>query len=376
VQLHKQRIGCAGHPWQAKRLTVYKIFTMSFLQTWLHAHADTLDTSASHAEEVLPMLVRSGLPQIGVPTTNGGDGGDTRDAILAISAVAEQSLTAAFVLWGHRTFIELLLQSPNVPLRERLLPQLLSGTVAGATGLSNVMKFLSGMEALRVMATPAENGCRLNGSLAWASNLRKAGFVVAAAVASTDSKPAAVVALNSQANGIERTPDLDLLGLRGSNTATVKIEDVFVSPADIISNDAQHWLPTVRPAFLGMQCGLSIGLARASLRHAAAVSMSNRNQMAKQIESLEAILESNVSQLLDGVGTGLFHTEIRSLFRLRLALAGIVQQALMLELQALGGNAYLNNTQTGFARRWREAAFIPILTPSVTQLQAALGLHG
>jgi len=48
----------------------------------------------------------------------------------------------------------------------------------------------------------------------------------------------------------------------------------------------------------------------------------------------------------------------------------------MLELQALGGNAYLNTSQTGFARRWREAAFIPILTPSVTQLQSALGLHG
>jgi hypothetical protein len=44
----------------------------------------------------------------------------------------------------------------------------------------------------------------------------------------------------------------------------------------------------------------------------------------------------------------------------------------MLELQSLGGKAYVCSTQRGFARRWREAAFIPILTPSVTQLQAAL----
>lgn len=350
------------------------MFTMSFLQSWFQAHAETLDTSASHAEDVLPVLVRCGLPRVGVPTKDGGDGGDTRDAILAISMVAEQSLTAAFVLWGHRTFIELLLQSPNAALRERLLPDILSGTVAGATGLSNAMKFLSGMEDLRVVARPAENGCRLDGSLAWASNLRKAGFMVAAAVASTDGKPAAVVALDSQSSGIERSADLDLIGLRGSNTATVRLTEVFVSPADVISNDAQHWLPTVRPAFLGMQCGLSIGLARASLRHAAAASMGTRNQLAKQIENLETALESNVSQLLDGVSTGLYHTDARALFRLRLTLAGIVQQALATELQALGGNAYLNSTQTGFARRWREAAFIPILTPSVTQLQAALGL--
>jgi hypothetical protein len=48
-----------------------------------------------------------------VPAAQGGSGGTTADAIEAIAAVAERSLTAAFVFWGQRTFIEYLLHSPN-----------------------------------------------------------------------------------------------------------------------------------------------------------------------------------------------------------------------------------------------------------------------
>jgi hypothetical protein len=140
----------------------------------------------------------------------------------------------------------------------------------------------------------------------------------------------------------------------------------------MIASDAQRWLPSVRPAFLGMQCGLSIGLARASLRQAADVSAYTRNDMVKQINFVQEELAIQVNELLSGINTGLFQTGVQSLFRIRLNLARIVQQALMLELQSLGGKAYVRSTQQGFARRWREAAFIPILTPSVTQLQAAL----
>jgi alkylation response protein AidB-like acyl-CoA dehydrogenase len=347
---------------------------MSSLDEWLVASADALNGSSCHAEDVLPMLVDFSLPHIGVPMENGGCGGDVRDAILAISMVAQQSLTAAFVLWAHRTFIEFLLQSSNVALCEHLLPKLLSGAVAGATGLSNVMKFLLGFEEFRINATPDETGWRLNGSLAWASNLRKAGFAVAAAVAPTDGAPVAIVALSSETKGVERTADLDLIGLRGSNTATIRVSDMFADPADIIAADAQRWLPSIRPAFLGMQCGLSIGLARASLSQAAEVAGTPGSQLIKRIKDVKKELEVFADELLMGIGTGQFRTEVRPLFRLRLRLARIVQQALMLELQSLGGSAYLLNSQKGFARRWREAAFIPILTPSVTQLQAALGL--
>jgi alkylation response protein AidB-like acyl-CoA dehydrogenase len=342
----------------------------SALPSWLSGHAESLDAGNADASGVLPALAAARRLRVGVPDAAGGDGGDARDAIAAIAAVAEESLTAAFVFWGQRTFIEYLLQSPNHDLRARLLPALLAGERAGATGLSNAMKFLSGIEQLQVDAAADGDGWRLDGKLAWVTNLRPQGFVVAAAVSHGPGAAPSIMALDGGAAGVRRNADLDLIALRGSNTASLDFDNVATKAADVISTDALAWLPRVRPAFLGMQCGLSIGLARASLRHAA--QWSSRPQQAGSIAALRQELEARAAALMEGVHDGRFVAAAPELFRLRIALADVVQQALSLELQAKGGRAYLTQAQDGFARRWRESAFIPVITPSVAQLQAAL----
>jgi hypothetical protein len=58
----------------------------------------------------------------------GGAGGDVVDGVTAISVVAQHSLTASFVLWRHRAYVECLLQGPNKTLDEKLLPGLLVGS--------------------------------------------------------------------------------------------------------------------------------------------------------------------------------------------------------------------------------------------------------
>jgi alkylation response protein AidB-like acyl-CoA dehydrogenase len=60
------------------------------------------------------------------------------------------------------------------------------------------------------------------------------------------------------------------------------------------------------------------------------------------------------------------------LFELRIGLAEVASQAVQLELQASGGKAYLQAYGAGFARRWRESAFVPIITPSLVQLRTEL----
>lgn len=349
------------------------------LVEWLQANADQLDTSADLASQVVPRLAGAGLFAIGVPEALGGKGGSTADAIDAIAAVGEYSVTAAFVFWGQRTFIEYLLQSPNAALRERWLAKLVNGEFGGATGLSNAMKFLSGIESLQITATPNADGWQLDGSLAWITNLRKEGFIAAAAVNMSDADgaeaPPAVVAFVSDSDGVARSPDLDLMALRGSNTAAVKINGVQIGELEVLHPNARAWLPGVRPAFLGMQCGLSIGLARASLRAAHELCTSMRGPLLPRVEALQAELEQQAAQLKAGVVDGSFKSAAAGAFRLRIALAETVQQAVMLELQASGGRAYLQDRDRSFARRLRESAFIPIVTPSLTQLQTELQKH-
>jgi alkylation response protein AidB-like acyl-CoA dehydrogenase len=47
----------------------------------------------------------------------------------------------------------------------------------------------------------------------------------------------------------------------------------------------------------------------------------------------------------------------------------VATSAVQLELQALGGRAWLRGEDGGFQRRWREAAFLPVVTPTLAQLK-------
>lgn len=341
---------------------------------WLDQAADGLDTGREPAAGVLPALSRAGLAAIGVPRELGGAGGHLTDAVAAIADVSERSLSAGFVLWGHRTYIEYLLQSPNAALRNRLLPGLLAGTVAGATGLSNAMKHLEGLEELSFEAR-SEAGRRLvSGKLPWVTNPRGDDFHVAVAVAQGDAPPF-IASLWSQTPGVARSADLDLIALRSTNTAAITVSNTELTPQDVIHPDARAWLPQVRPAFLGLQCGMSIGLARRALAEARTASGAGRSVLAEPISDLSNALLHQERALLDGLQLGVFETNAAALFRIRIALADLVSEAVGLELQASGGRAYLSAPGQHFARRWRESAFIPVITPSIVQLKTALARH-
>lgn len=341
---------------------------------WFSTHAEAYDRGTADADQLVPELGRRGLFRIGVPQDLGGAGGDTFDGVEAIAQLAERSLTAAFVCWGQRTFIEYLLQSPNAALRERWLPALLAGEFAGATGLSNAMKYLSGIESLQLAATPRAGRWQLDGRLPWVTNLRKAGFVVAAAVERADGTPL-VVALADSQPGITRSADLDLIALRGSNTAAIDVRAADIGPEHLLHDDARAFCPTVRPAFLALQLGMSIGLARVALRTAGAQGQGAHRVLLPRVAAVADELEHLVAQLRDGLAARRFVAEPAALFRLRIRLAEIAQTALGLELDASGGRAYLRDQNRDFARRWVEGAFIPVITPSLTQLQGELDRH-
>ena len=341
------------------------------LSRWLDETAADFDGGRADPASLLPQLARDGLFSLGVPRAAGGAGGDVTDPVEAIAAVSQHSMTAGFVFWSQRTFIEYLLQSPNAALRERLLPGLIRGATAGATGLSNAMKFLSGLEELQVSAQAEGQGFRLNGKLPWVTNLQRSGFHVAAAVAPPTGH-AFITALPHDLPGLARSGDLDLLGMRSSATAAVALKDVRIGPEHVLHAQASQWLAQVRPAFLGLQCGMSIGLARRALSEASAQAGPARQVLREPLSALTRHLGEQERGLRDGLRAGAFHAQPATLFRIRIALAEIVAEAVMLELQASGGRAYLSLHGQGFARRLREAAFVPVITPSITQLKAAL----
>ena len=204
------------------------------------------------------------------------------------------------------------------------------------------------------------------------TNLRKNGFVVAAAIEHAQGGAPFILAIPDSVSGLQRSRDLELLGLQSSNTAALGFEAVELSRDWLLHDDARKFLPAVRPAFLGLQCGMSIGLARRSLAEVANHLGSSHTVLREELEVLRTSLEQAVNDLKKGLLSGRFGTEPVPLFRLRIALAEIAASAVQLELQASGGKAYLTAHGSGFARRWRESAFVPIVTPSLVQLRTEL----
>ena len=99
---------------------------------WLSAHAESLDADARQAPAVVPQLAQAGVLGVGLSTSLGGRGGAVSEAVEAVAQVAQHSLSAAFAFWGQRVLIHLLANTDITALRDRHLPALLAGELAGA----------------------------------------------------------------------------------------------------------------------------------------------------------------------------------------------------------------------------------------------------
>lgn len=347
----------------------------SQLTSWLNQHALELDQSNQRASEVLPQLVAADLLGLGVPTELGGMAQSRfSDAAWATVAIAKCSLSAAFVFWTQRSFISYVLHSSNNQLAARYVPQLLKGELAGATGLSNAIKFLAGVEQLQVQATPvleAENKTwKLSGFLPWVSNLYPDRFVVAIPAKKEDAPPAIFLAHHNN-SGLNRDADLILHSLQGSNTASIQLDQCVLTSDQLLADNAQAFIQKIRPQFLSMQCALSTGVALRSveqiMQHSRGSSVSK-----KKATDIKAQVIAIQNELNEKTESGYFVQAPTRLFELRIQLATLTEQASLLELQSEGGACYLQGQREQTLRRVREALFLPLVSPTITQLQAQL----
>ena len=358
------------------------------LGAWVRAHADALDTDSDGDADadaggvLLARLAGAGLFAAGLPRAAGGDGRAPGAALATVTQLAEHSLGAAFVFWAQRACIECIRHGADAALSARLLPALLRGTLAGAPGLSNAMKFLGGLDRLRVTSARTGQGTQLSGDVPWATNLHPRGFValLAAGDAADAGAGSAVYAVPHDAPGLVRAPDLDLHALRGTHTGALRLDGVRLRSGDepasagawCVHPDAKTFLPAVRPLFVGLQCGLGHGLARAALRAAHAASGGLPAVLAGEAAALAAQLDADAHALAAGIDDGSLRARPRELLALRLRMVELAHAAVRLEPQALGGRALLRGRDGGCQRRLREAAFLAVVTPTLVQLKTDL----
>jgi alkylation response protein AidB-like acyl-CoA dehydrogenase len=327
------------------------------------ANATDLDQGDSDTRENVGLLARGGLLRLGAP----GNHDHALTAMAAVIAeVAGHCLSTAFSVWAHRMTVEYLTAAAT-QWSLRTAADLTGTGALGVTGMASAFKDAAGCGSLDLLATPADGGYRLTGTLRWASNLYPDSVMVTAA--QTEPGEKIVLALPLASEGVTIGNHFELLALGSTASSFLKLDNVYIGENQILSRDIESFLNQVRPTFLVLQSAMCVGLARRCLDEVAPSLGGVNSAFAPDFDSLTAELgavESQVAAFAAAVG-GAATPAKRDLLTLRLAAADTVSAAAALEIRTAGGKGYARRTDA--SRRFREAAFIPVQSPSEAQLR-------
>jgi len=143
----------------------------------LRPTAEVTDQSSAVPAGHLSLLAEASLFGLSGPRSHGGAGALAAE-IRAVHRVLGGACGATSLVWAqHQSPVTLLANTPNTALRDEWLPRLCRGDVVGGTAFAHLRR--PGPPA--VLATPDDDGWRLDGEAPWASSWGRAGVYAVAA---------------------------------------------------------------------------------------------------------------------------------------------------------------------------------------------------
>jgi alkylation response protein AidB-like acyl-CoA dehydrogenase len=333
----------------------------------IRTHAGALDSGEETSRRSFTRLGAAGLLGLGAPGNSDGRLPQMADVIGQISG---ECMSTGFSLWANRMAVEYLLTAAT-PFSIAAAQPVLSGTTLGVTGMASAFKEAAGCGSLDLTATPVDGGYLLSGSIRWASNLYPDSTMVTAA--RTDAGEKLIVALPLNTAGVVIGDHFDLLAMGSTASSYLRLENAYISSEQVLSTEFDAFLQAVRPTFLVLQSAMCLGLTRTTV-HQSRLALTGVNEVFTAevdviAEKLAAAQEA-LAALAAAVGGAKSPTK-KELLSLRLSAAELSSASAALEIRTAGGKGYASRTSA--SRRYREAAFIPVQSPSEAQLRWELG---
>lgn len=318
--------------------------------------AADVDAGRASVRDGIVELARLGVFAADLPTV-----------VAVVARVARHDLASAFSAWAHRMVVEYLAAAPERPATARWGPDLRAGHRLGATAMAAGTAHVLAGTPLPVVADRRDGRLLLRGRLPWVSNLLPPFVVVTAA--SAGAGRAVVVALTDDAPGLQIEPYPDLLALGATGSSSIVLDEVAVGEPDVLALDLGAFVERILPSFLLVQSAFCLGLAERALEEAAAHVGPFGDSLRPELEAANAERERLAAELgglarRAAAGDGVAR---RDLVALRLGVARLAGDAVRLELAAVGGRAFVRGHPT--ERRLREAAFLPIQSPTEVLLR-------
>jgi alkylation response protein AidB-like acyl-CoA dehydrogenase len=333
----------------------------------IRAHAGALDSGEESSRRSFTRLGAAGLLGLGAPANSDGRLPQMADVIGQISG---ECMSTGFSLWANRMAVEYLLTAAT-PFSITAAQPVLSGTALGVTGMASAFKDAAGCGSLDLTAAPADGGYLLSGSIRWASNLYPDSTLVTAA--RTDAGEKLIVALPLNTAGVVIGDHFDLLAMGSTASSYLRLENAYISSEQLLSTEFDAFLQAVRPTFLVLQSAMCLGLTRTTVQQSRLGLTGVNEVFTAEVDVIAeklAAAEEALATLAAAVGGAKSPTK-KELLSLRLAAAELSGASADLEIRTAGGKGYASRTSA--SRRYREAAFIPVQSPSEAQLRWELG---
>jgi alkylation response protein AidB-like acyl-CoA dehydrogenase len=237
--------------------------------------AEEVDRDHRFPEEALKAAAEAGLLGVLIPREYGGAGLDPLAFAICIEELAQACASTAVIVDVHTSVgSEPILLFGTEEQKRRWLPRLASGELLGAFALTEPA---SGSDAASLQATARRmgDGYVLNGTKIFITNVGRAGLYVVFARTGPDQKAAGVSAFLVPAGtpGLRVGQVFKKMGLNGSPTGELELEDVIVPAENRLGDEGQGFTVAMRALDSGRIgiSGQALGIAQAAVDESRAV---------------------------------------------------------------------------------------------------------
>ncbi len=340
---------------EAKTIELAPLDIPEDIRTTLQENASAVDKGEKPARYGLELLAQHGLLNTD----------DLVATVRLVRGLAREDLSIAFSTWADLMVLTYLKAADSQ--HPQLIEAIENGTRPGVTGMASVFKYAAGAGDLDLQAQAVNGGYKVSGKLKWASNLADDSIIVSGA--HSDQGGQILFVVDGNAEGLTLGTPFGLLGLNATASAWVEFDEVFVAEENILTTSFPDYLPRVRPTFLLLQTSECLGVAESAIAAASGKTVGINEVFADDVaQTYDKITEliSTQESIAEKAASG-EQVAFTDLLRLRLNAAEAAVQAANLEIRVAGGAGYAQSSPA--SRRYREATFIPVQSPSEGQLK-------